>query len=111
MLNLSRKYRKGYIGEDIIVERVHEDSQWHNTTEHVPNVITNNQISDRAVVIGNGPNRLGFDLNLLKKPQGLLGATTVQTYGCNALYRDYNPDFLVASRLSLTMPEMISLSC
>jgi hypothetical protein len=25
-----------------------------------------------------------------------LGATTLQTYGCNALYRDFTPDFLVA---------------
>jgi hypothetical protein len=25
-----------------------------------------------------------------------LGADTVQTYGCNALYRDFTPDFLIA---------------
>lgn len=97
MLQLSRKYRKGYTGEDIIVERKHEGRVWHDTTETVPNAITNNQISDRAVIIGNGTSRLDFDLQNLKKASGLLGAYTVQTYGCNALYRDFTPDFLVAT--------------
>ena len=97
MLQLSRKYRKGYTGEDIIVERKHEGRVWHDITETVPNQITNNQISNRAVIIGNGQGRLDFNLNNLKKPQGLLGATTVQIYGCNALYRDFTPDFLIAT--------------
>jgi hypothetical protein len=97
MLKLSKHYRSGYTGEDIIVERKQEGQQWYATTENVPNAITNNQVSGRAVVIGNGPNRLGFNLNHLKTPSGLLGASTVQTYGCNALYRDFTPDFLVAN--------------
>ena len=97
MLQLTKKYRIDYTGEDIIVERRQENHTWHNVTETVPNAITNNQISGRAVIIGNGPNRLTFDLNLLKKPQGLLGATTAQTYGCNALYRDFTPDFLIST--------------
>jgi hypothetical protein len=58
------------------------------------------------VVIGNGPGRLPFNLNNLKTPQGLLGATTVQTYGCNALYRDFTPDFLVATGNSGIIPEI-----
>jgi hypothetical protein len=97
MLQLSRKYRTSYTGEDIIVERKHEGRAWYDTTETIPNMVTNNQISNRAVVIGNGQGRLDFNLNNFKKPQGLLGATTVQTYGCNALYRDFTPDFLVAT--------------
>jgi hypothetical protein len=96
MLQLSRKYRRGYTGEDIIVERKHEGRVWHDVTETVPNQITNNQISDRAVIIGNGTSRLDFNLQHLKTKSGLLGAKTVQTYGCNALYRDFTPDFLVA---------------
>lgn len=39
-----------------------------------------------AYIIGNGPSRKNFDLDLLKE--------TGQTYGCNALYRDFVPDFL-----------------
>jgi hypothetical protein len=40
-----------------------------------------------TVVIGNGESRIGFDLSKL---DGHI------TYGCNALYRDYNPTYLVA---------------
>jgi hypothetical protein len=39
-------------------------------------------------VIGNGESRKGFDLRLLRG-KGLI-------YGCNALYRDFEPDLLVA---------------
>ena len=40
-----------------------------------------------AYCIGNGPSRKDFDLNRLK--------ATGQTYGCNALYRDFVPDFIL----------------
>ena len=96
MLQIEKKYRTTYLGEDIVVDRTYNTQRWVNTVEYVPNAVINNQISNRAVVIGNGPNRLGFNLNYLKKSSGLLGASTVQTYGCNALYRDFTPDFLVA---------------
>jgi len=39
-------------------------------------------------LIGNGESRKGFDLNTLK-PHG-------KVYGCNAIYRDFTPDVLVA---------------
>jgi len=42
----------------------------------------------RAFIIGNGPSRAGFDLELLR------GHGTI--FGCNALYRDFKPDYLVA---------------
>ncbi|MEK9698305.1 MAG: hypothetical protein VW270_21225, partial [Candidatus Poseidoniales archaeon] len=38
-----------------------------------------------AYIIGNGESRKNFDLYSL--PQ--------DTYGCNALYREYEPDFLI----------------
>jgi hypothetical protein len=96
MLQLNKKIRRGYVSEDIIVERKLEGGRWHTTTESVPSRVSNKQISNTAIVIGNGINRLGFELLNFKKSSGLLGARTVQTYGCNALYRDFNPDFLVA---------------
>jgi len=43
----------------------------------------------KAFVIGNGKSRIGFDLNTLR------GKGTI--YGCNALYRDFMPDVLVAT--------------
>ena len=41
-----------------------------------------------AFVLGNGLSRQGIDLNLLKS----LGPV----YGCNALYRDYMPNYLIS---------------
>lgn len=96
MLKVAKSYRKDYTGEDIITERKKEGNNWYETVETVPNAITNNQISNRAVIIGNSPSRLEFNLNHLKKFSGLLGADTLQSYGCNAVYRDFSPDFLIA---------------
>jgi hypothetical protein len=50
-----------------------------------------------AYCIGNGPSRKDFDLNKLK--------STGQTYGCNALYRDFIPDYIfsIDSPITLTM--------
>jgi hypothetical protein len=97
MLKLVKQYRASYQGEDVITERKKEFQHWVQTVETVPNAITNNQISNRAVVIGNSAGREDFNLDHLKNPSGLLGATTLQTYGCNALFRDFTPDFLVAT--------------
>ena len=97
MLKINKLYRADYTGEDIVVERNYTDGVWHDTTETVANSVTNTQISNRAVVIGNGPSRLDFDMRaIFEHSGGLLAADRVQTYGCNALYRDYTPDFLVA---------------
>lgn len=41
-----------------------------------------------ATVIGNGPSRLNFDLHCIN--------ATMYTYGCNALYRDFMPNYLIA---------------
>jgi len=43
-------------------------------------------VNTPAFIIGNGPSRRGVDLASLEGT----------TYGCNALYRDFAPDFLVA---------------
>ena len=44
--------------------------------------------NNTAFVIGNGKSREGFDLNSLR-PYGTI-------FGCNALYREFEPDYLVA---------------
>ena len=96
MQTIDKKYRQYYQGENIVTSRTHSGGVWADTVEWVPNSITNNQISNKAVIIGNGMSRQNLDIQRLKNPMGLLGAGTVQTYGCNALYRDYTPDFLIA---------------
>jgi hypothetical protein len=45
-------------------------------------------MADTVFCIGNGESRIGFDLEQLR-PHGKI-------YGCNALYRDFTPDVLVA---------------
>lgn len=48
-------------------------------------------------MIGNGLSRKNFQINLLMKHlSGRLGATSMQTYGCNAFYRDFEPTFMIA---------------
>ena len=64
MLKLGKHYRKHYTCEKIVTDRNYSDGIWQDTIEHVPNAVTNNQISNRAVVLGNGPTRLDFDLNI-----------------------------------------------
>lgn len=98
MIILNKFYRRGYAGEEIIAERTLENGIWTTVTEHVPNNVTNNQISNRALVIGNGHGRDKFDTKLvINHKSGLLGADTLQTYACNAFYRDATPDFLVVT--------------
>jgi len=55
---------------------------------------TTSRTSNRAFIIGNGASRDGFDLEQLR-PYG-------EIYGCNALYRDFEPDWLVAIDQAIT---------
>ena len=98
MQNLKKLYRKDYQGEDVITDLVREGNVWNKTQEYIPNQISNLQVSNRALIIGNGPTRLGINLDLIKNHKaGIRGTSRLQTYGCNALYRDFTPDFLVAT--------------
>jgi hypothetical protein len=49
---------------------------------------------DRAFVLGNGRSRLGLDLDSLR--------TAGKIFGCNALYRDFSPDVLIATDPGIT---------
>lgn len=50
---------------------------------------------DRAFVIGNGISRQNIDLHKLK--------TKGKIYGCNALYREFYPDYLVAVDVKMVL--------
>ena len=52
------------------------------------NTKTSKTTTSRAFIIGNGKSREGFDLEQLRQYGDI--------YGCNALYRDFEPDWLVA---------------
>lgn len=101
MQKIKQLYRQNYTGEDVVNELTYTDGEWVKSVETVPNAVTNIQISGKAVVLGNGPSRLEHAPNLfslLKNHRGgLLASGAVQTYGCNAIVRDFTPDFVVAN--------------
>ena len=83
-----------YNGETIITntiirkgQRIQEKAFYEDKVKAVPR--------GNAYIIGNGPSRKGFDLTRL--------AETGQTYGCNALYRDFMPDFIFSVDTKITM--------
>ena len=56
-------------------------------------------MNDKAFILGNGPDR-PTDIKWLNNLEG-------DTYGCNAIYRDFEPDFLVANDWAM-MVEIIN---
>ena len=84
---------KPYTGETIVVntvirqgQRIQETAFYEDRVRCVP--------KGNAYVIGNGPSRQNFDLDRLK--------ASGQTYGCNALYRDFLPDFIFSVDTKMT---------
>ena len=82
-----------YVGEEIVVntiirkgKRIQEKEFYEDKVKAEPR--------GNAYCIGNGPSRQGFDLNRLKEHG--------QTYGCNALYRDFIPDFIFSVDAKMT---------
>jgi hypothetical protein len=89
MQTIKRIFRNTYTGEDIYSMATYDNGSWSYDTEFVPKIVNNQQFGKRAVILGNGVGRKKFDLKILKNKK-------IQTYGCNALYRDFEPDFLIA---------------
>ena len=84
---------KPYVGETVITKtiirkgkRIQETTYVEDTVKAVP--------KGNAYIIGNGPSRKDFDLKTLKD--------SGQVYGCNALYRDFIPDFLFSVDASMS---------
>lgn len=94
-----------YKGETIILKtiirggkKIQETGYFEDRAKVIPR--------GNAYCIGNGPSRKNFDLNLLKD--------TGQTYGCNALYRDFIPDFIFSVDTKMTnsmMRDKVYESC
>lgn len=89
MQTVKKIFRNTYNGEDIYSLATYQKGEWDYNTEFVPKIVNNQRFGKKAVIIGNGVSRKSFDLNILKNKEP-------QTYGCNALYRDFAPDFLIA---------------
>jgi len=98
MKQLKKIYRSNYQGEDVVTDIQLKDTKWDITKEFIPNSVFNNQISNKACVIGNGISRKEFNIGaVFNQFGGLLAREKLQTYGCNALYREHTPDFLIVS--------------
>jgi hypothetical protein len=98
MQKLKKLYRSEYAGETMTTNSTWAGSRWDYQQEYIPNAVTNQHLSRRAVIIGNGLSRKNYEIQLLKNHRaGVLGSLAVQTYGCNALYRDFTPTFLVST--------------
>ena len=97
MQQLKQLYRSNYAGENIVSTLTLAGGEWTPETEFVPNRVINTHTTSQAVCIGNGESRKDFNLRFIGAHRGgLLAADKLQSYGCNALYRDFAPDFLIA---------------
>ena len=97
MQKLKELYRSTYAGESIVTDLTYEGGEWTPVTEMISNAVFNVHTTSQAIVIGNGQSRSNFDLGFITRHRGgLLAADKLQSYGCNALYRDFTADFLVA---------------
>ena len=102
MQKLKQLYRSTYTGENVITNLTLENSEWTPEVEHVPTRVFNTYTTTQAIVIGNGESRLDFNLRHIRDHRaGFGGANRLQSYGCNALYRDFTPDFLIASGIEI----------
>jgi hypothetical protein len=95
MKSIKRQFRNSYLGEDIYSSASYKDGSWGYDKEYVPRTLNFQGFGKTAAIIGNGISRLDFNLAELKKNNV---KKAIQTYGCNALYRDFDPDFLVCTR-------------
>lgn len=77
-----------YEGEEIIAKLVIRQGKKIEEREWMPDLV-HAKPQGNAYCIGNGPSRKDkLDLNLLNQ--------NGQTYGCNALYRDFLPTYLIS---------------
>lgn len=93
---LKQIYRSSYSGEEVVTKLTYQDGEWNPETEIIPNQVFNTHTTTQAVVFGNGATRKEFDLAHIERHKGgLFGTNRLQSYGCNHLYKEFTPDFLV----------------
>jgi len=85
---------KQYVGETINTHLVIRGGKKYQETAYYEDKVKAVPRGN-AYIIGNGPSRKGFNLNSLK--------ATGQTYGCNALYRDFIPDYIFSVDTKMTI--------
>jgi hypothetical protein len=96
---MERLFRSDYLGEFVVHINNRVRGRVEQVREWVPNTIIQAH-TGRALVVGNGISRLQNPINFelfTSHKGGLHGSMKLSVYGCNALYRDAKPHFLVAT--------------
>lgn len=108
MTTLQKLYRKDLTEDQINVIGLFKDNEWKYQKESVPLLQIKN-LSTCAVVIGNGNSIHDFDLTTILPYREITAWGEVGpwihkrqrrnffTYGCNAIYRNFKPDFVIAT--------------
>lgn len=98
-MSQSRFYTADYTGEMVSANTSWRDRNNPDSMTWVEKTILNDGHDGIAHVIGNSKSRAKFDLHLLEgQVGGSLGVRSVgQSYGCNLLYKDFNPTFLIST--------------
>lgn len=95
---MQRLFRKDYTGEHVVTTKTYENGASILEREWIPSTVTNKDHTRHAVVMGNGKSRLDFNVApIFYHRGGYLGQRKMETYGCNALYRNYTPDMLIVT--------------
>lgn len=104
---MQRYFLEDYQGETVTTATSWRDANKEENRVWVPKSIINEIDNTNAHVIGNGPSRLDFNLELLHGQHGGEKIVSVgQSYGCNLLYKDFNPTFLVCVDKQI-LPEIV----
>lgn len=96
------RYRTEYDGEFVIINNTVKDGKKHQEREWIENPITNQHISGRAAIIGNGNSRFqnrttGFNIkSKIEEHAGWhLGRKRLQSYGSEGCWKEMQCDFYV----------------
>lgn len=105
---LKKLYRKNLKIDDVNLIALYRNDKWNYQTESVT-IPQFDRLSDNAVVVGNGLSTNEFDLTKIMPSRattawGEVGAwvnkrqrRNFYVYGCNAIYRNFKPDFITVT--------------
>jgi hypothetical protein len=95
MKTVKKLFRNSYSGEDVYSMATYANGTWEYSKEYIGRTLETQGFGKTAVIIGNGTSRLEFNLTEFKKPNV---QKRLKTYGCNKLFNEFDPDFLIVTR-------------
>ena len=105
---VQERYRKDYLGEFVIVKSIWRNGKKEQEREWIDNPIENQHISGRAAVVGCGPSKNNFNIQILERHcGGLLGKKRLQTYAADGVWQQIRPNFYVSNN-KIELAEILS---